>query len=185
MSRVLLTGCLVLGALSGAAPLVGETVEYKRDGKILFTIDYPEGWNVDTDFVAEAKAAGTWGDGGPQIEIVEAMPADGMRAWIGVWIAPPDVTNLEEAAEYGRSLGEFLMADVEAGEVEKGSLNGLDSISVEGVARRDGNEVEFGMAFFQATRNAVGAVLYIGETGAWEEHEDELESIAASVSPAE
>ena len=174
---------LAIAALILVGPAFGETVEYARDGEVLFSIDYPDGWSIDTDFDAEAKEAGTYQDGGPKIDIVEAMPVDGTRAWIGVWIAP-EVTNLEEAVEYGRSLSEFLLAEVEASEPEAGTLNGMDQISIEGVARKDGNEVEFGLAFFQASADAVGAVLYIGETGAWDEHEDELEAIAASIRSA-
>jgi len=174
---------LAIAALVLVSPAFGETVEYARDGEVLFSIDYPDGWIIDTDFEAEAKEAGTYQDGGPKIDIVEAMPADDTRAWIGVWIAP-EVANLEEAVEYGRSLSEFLLADVEASDPETGTLNGMDKISIEGVARKDGNEVEFGLAFFQASEDAVGAVLYVGETGAWDEHEDELEAIAASIRSA-
>ena len=60
-----------------------ETVIYRSQaGEPVFSVTYPESWTVDADFDKPL----TNEDGKPPPRIVEAMPGDGSRVWLGVWV---------------------------------------------------------------------------------------------------
>ncbi len=159
------------------------TVTYDLDGEDVISIDYPGGWRVDTDYIPEAKAAGTFKDGKAQIRVVEAMPTDGTKLWIGIWTAP-GVESFEDGLEYARSLGESLFTDVETTEPESTEIGEMPARTFHGTAKRQGEEVEFAMALLQAKDDLVVSVLYVGRPQTWEKHEDELQGIVDSIRAA-
>lgn len=160
------------------------TVTYDLDGEDLISIDYPSGWTVDTDYIPEAKAAGTFKDGKAQIRVVEAMPTDGTKLWIGIWTAP-GVESFEDGLEYARSLGESLFTDVESTEPESTEIGEMPALTLHGTAKRQDEDVEFAMALLQAKDDLVVSVLYVGRPQTWEEHEDELQTIVDSIRPVD
>lgn len=172
---------LVFLALPGLA--TAETVIYDEGEEPLLSITYPEGWLIDTNYIADAKAAGTYTGGEPEIRIVEAMPDDGTRLWIGIWVAPR-VPNLEKGLEYLDSLDSSLFTDIEVTDPKDEELGGMPAKTLKGSAKRQGEDVELAMALLQAKPDVVVAVLYVGALDTWANHEDELNAIVGSLKPA-
>jgi len=173
-----LLSLLILPALSGA-----ETMTYDHDGEPLLAMTFPAGWLVDTNYVEDAKAAGTYKGGEPEIRIVEAMPEDGTRLWIGTWVAPRTST-LEKGLEYAASLDGSLFTDVEATEPEATEIGGMAARTFHGTAKRQEEDVEFAMALLEPRDGVIVAVLYVGEPETWTKHEAELTAIVESLRPA-
>lgn len=175
---LMLFALVILPGLSQA-----ETVTYDHDGEDLLSITYPDGWMIDTDYVADAKGAGTYKGGEPEIRVVEAMPQDGTRLWIGIWVAPRTST-LEKGLEYAASLDGSLFTDVNATEPEKTELGGMPARTFHGTAKKQGEDVEFAMALLEPRKGIIVSVLYVGEPDTWAKHEAELEAIVESLRPA-
>ena len=178
VSTLVLSGLLILSSLSAA-----ETMTYDHDGEPLLAITFPDAWMVDTDYIAEAKAAGTYKGGEPEIRIVEAMPEDGTRLWIGIWVAPRTST-LEKGLEYAASLDGSLFTDVESSDPKDAELGGMAAKTFHGTAKRQGEEVEFAMALLEPKEGVIVSVLYVGQPDTWATHEAELEAIVDSLRPA-
>ena len=175
-----------------SAPVVAEgavnsegatTLTYDHDGEDLLQIDFPAGWVIDTDYVEEAKAAGAYTGGEPEIRIVEAMPTDGTRLYFGVWVAPR-TTTLDKGLEYADSLDGSLFTEVEATEPKATELGGMPARTFHGTAKRQGDDVEFAMAILEAREGVIVAVLYVGVPDSWAKHQEELEAIVGSIRPA-
>lgn len=178
-----------LFALAGLAILVmpiagrAETLTYDQGGSPLFSITFPDGWFLDTDFVDEAKAAGSYEGGEPEIRILEAMPGDGTKLWFGIWVVPRAKT-LEEGLEYMASLDGDLFTDVEASEVVDAELGSMIARTFHGTARRQDEDVEFAVALFEPRAEVIAVALYVGRPQTWEKHQDELAQIVESLEPA-
>lgn len=145
---------------------------------------FPDGWIVDTDFVDEAEAAGTYKGGEPEIRLVEAMPADGSKLWFGIWIAPRAWT-LEEGLEYIASLHGELFTDVESSEPQEANVNGIVAKTFHGRARREGEEVEYAVVLFEPRESVIVVTLYVGRPRTWEKHRVQLTANLDSLGPSE
>ena len=176
-------------ALAGAVILLtsgsgwAETLTYDHEGESLFSITFPDGWFLDTDFVDEAKAAGSYEGGEPEIRIVEAMPGDGTKLWFGVWVVPRAKT-LDEGLEYVASLDGELFTDVEASEAVDGELGDMIATTLHGTARRQGEDVEFAVALFEPRAEVIAVALYVGRPQTWEKHQGDLLRIVGSLERA-
>lgn len=181
-------GAMVLGSIAalGAVYTTHDgflKFTYDHEGEDLISITYPEGWIIDTEYVADAKAAGTYEGGEPEIRVVEAMPEDGTKLWIGIWTAPR-VESLEEGLEYAASLDGSLFTDIEATEPEARQIGGMDARTFRGTAKRQGEDVEFAAALVEPKEGVIVEILYVGVPNTWENHEDELNAIVESIRPA-
>jgi len=181
--------CMLIATLAVLALVVlpglsrADAVIYDHGGEKLLSITFPDGWNIDTDYVADAKGAGTYEGGEPDIRVVEAMPKDGTRLWIGIWVAPRTST-LEKGLDYAASLDGSLFTDVEATEPEDATLGGMAAKKFHGTAKRQGESVEFAMALLEPRDGVIVSVLYVGEPETWSKHEAELTAIVESLRPA-
>ena len=176
---LLLLPLLALGATgAGAQPLV-----YEHDGQPLFSLQVPEGWQVDLDFSAEAREAGVAEGEEPLFEIVEISPGDDSHVWFGVW-ALADISTLDQGLTYLGSLRGDLFTDLEASEPMATELGGMAARTISGTAKREGESVELAMALFAPRENSVVAILYVGAPDAWRSHEEALAGIMASLEPA-
>jgi hypothetical protein len=158
------------------------TIEYEHDGAPLFSITFPDGWYVDEDYDAEAKAAGTHEGSDAGIRILEAMPADGTKLWFGVWVAPK-ATTFDRALEYVASLDGYLFTDVEASQPRDTELGGMAAKTFFGTARREGEDVEFAVALFEPRDEVMVVALYVGRPKTWEAHKDDLQAVVDSIVP--
>jgi hypothetical protein len=169
---------MCLPALAQAQALV-----YEEAGVPLFAVEFPADWLVDTDFLDEAQAAGAVDAAGPQLRILEAMPADGGKLWLGFWVVPR-VSTLAGAVDYMASLDAELFTEVVATRPIELALNGMPAKRSTGTALRNGETVEFAVVFFEPQPRTIAMALYVGKPKAWKTHADALAAIRDSLSPA-
>ena len=175
---------LALLLLISSAAVHAQQLIYEHDDKPLFSIEFPDGWDIDLDFKAEAIEAGTYVEGEPlEIRIVEANPSDGAHLWIGLW-AVPDASNLDEGTEYLQSLNADLFPDLDLSDPEKRDLNGMAARVAMGTATLDGEPVEMIIALFQPAEATVAVGLYVGAVDVWKDYEAELKAMVTSLRPA-
>ena len=176
--RILVAILLALASVPSLA--IAEPYIYEHDGEPLFSITFPEGWYVDSDFMPEAKA------GGPDtgLRILEAMPSDGTKLWFGIWVAPEKVTNFETALEYVASLDGDLFTNVEFSRPLDASFNGMPAKTFQGLARRLNEDVEFAVALFEPRENLITVALYVGRPQTWGKHQVQLDKVVDSIKPA-
>jgi hypothetical protein len=181
MKRIL---SLALPLLISSAAVHAQQLVYEHDDKPLFSIELPDGWDIDLDFKAEAIEAGTYVEGEPlQIQIVEANPSDGAHLWIGLW-AVPDASTLDEGIEYLQSLNADLFPDLTLSDPEQRDLNGMVARVATGTATLDSEPVEMIIALFQPRASAVAVGLYVGAVDVWQGYVAEREAMVASLAPA-
>ena len=158
-----------------------ERQTYQHDGEALFSIDFPDDWYVDADFVSDAKAAGTLKGGKPGLRILEAMPSDGSKLWFGIWVAPDSVRDFDKALEYIASLDGDLFTNVESSQPKDTSFGGMPAKTMYGIARRLGEEVEFAVALFQPREAVITVALYVGRPQTWGKHQAQLQKVVDSI----
>ena len=83
MKRLTFVVLLAVAWLGTPAVARAQTVVYDHEGRPLFSITLPDHWFLDTDFGDEARTAGVDKGAEPGIRIVEAMPGDGTKLWLG------------------------------------------------------------------------------------------------------
>ena len=159
-----------------------ETVQYSNDSGSLFTLTFPDGWYIDQDYEAEAKAAGADQNGDPAIRILEAMPGDGSKLWFGIW-SVPNATTLDKGIEYVASLDGYLFTEVQASEPKATQLGGMEAKTLYGTALREGEEVEFAVALFEPRDEVIVVALYVGRPQTWKAHQSDLQALVDSIAP--
>jgi hypothetical protein len=174
---------LMLVLLFLPALVQARTVVYEQGKGPLFAVTFPQDWFVDTDFLDEARAAGAADNAAPAIRIVEAMPIDGSKLWIGLWVIPR-VSTLNEGIEYIASLDAELLTEIEATAPREQVLSGMPAKTFSGTALRHGEAVEFAVALFEPSPQVIAIALYVGRPKTWARHAGELNEIRDSLTPA-
>jgi len=182
--RRLATVVLLAVAWLGATALAREQkFVYNHEGRPLFSFTLPDRWFLDTDFADEARAAGVDKGTGPEIRIVEAMPGDGTKLWLGAWVVPR-ASTLDRGLEYVVSLDGELFSDIAVSQPRETEIGGMKARALAGTAKREGEKVELAAVLFEARPGVIAVVLYVGLPDTWSKHRDELQRIVASVQPA-
>jgi hypothetical protein len=183
MKRLAFVVLLAVAWLGATAVAREQKYVYNHEGRPLFSISLPDGWLLDTDFGDEARAAGVDKAGGPEIRIVEAMPGDGTKLWLGAWVVPR-ASTLDRGLEYVTSLDGELFSDIALSPATETALGGMKARALAGTAKRDGEKVELAAVLFEARPGVIAVVLYVGLPDTWSKHRAELRQIVASVQPA-
>jgi hypothetical protein len=183
MSRLTSAVLLAVAWLGAPALARGEKVVYDHEGRPLFSVTLPDRWFLDTDFSDEARAAGVEEGARPGIRIVEAMPDDGTKLWLGAWVVPK-ASTLERGLEYVTSLDSDLFSDIAISPAKETQLGGMKARALAGTAKREGEKVELAAVLFEARPGVIAVLLYVGLPETWTKHRDELQRIVASVQPA-
>lgn len=150
-----------------------------ENGTPVFRVSFPDGWRLDLDFDPPDEGI----DAPPPPRVVEAIPKDGAKLWLGMW-AISEIGDIRDAREYFDSLKEFLFSDVETVEIGDEDLNGMPSRFFRGSAKKGNEPVDWAILLFRTGPETVAALMYIGIPEAWRQHADELTAIVDSVSPA-
>lgn len=146
------------------------------DGTPVFSMSFPDGWRLDLDFDPPAVEL----DAPPPPRVVEAIPKDGAKLWLGAWVLT-EITDIQNASEYFASLEQFILSDVVIEKADETDHNGMPAHIFTGSAKKGTEPVEWAVAFFQPQSEIVAAVLYIGVTEARQHRQAELEAIVDSV----
>lgn len=183
MKRLSFVVLLVVASLGATALASEQKFVYSHEGRPLFSFTLPDGWLLDTDYADEARAAGVDAGSGPGIRIVEAMPGDGTKLWLGAWVVPR-ASTLERGLEYVASLDGELFSDIAVAPPRETEIGGMKARVLAGTAKREGERVELAAVLFEARPGVIAVVLYVGLPETWSKHRDELQRIVASVQPA-
>ena len=175
-SVLFLTFFLGLGGIPSAG---AHTFIYNlADGTPVFSMDFPDGWRLDLDFDPQTENI----DAPPPPRVVEAIPKDGAKLWLGTWVVT-EIADIDDAEEYFGSLEQYILSDVVIGSESKDKHNGMAARLLKGSAKKDTEPVEWAIAFFQPQPEIVAAILYVGVLEAREYHAKALQSIVDSVQP--
>jgi hypothetical protein len=150
-----------------------------EDGSPVFRVSFPDGWRLDLDF--DPPDEGT--DAPPPPRVVEAIPKDGARLWLGMWVIT-EIQDVKDARGYFESLEQFLFSDVKTEETGDDDLNGMPSRFFRGTAKKKNEPVEWAILLFKTGPETVSALMYIGVPEAWRQHSEELTAIVDSISLA-
>ena len=166
-------------SLSGIRSASAHTFIYNlTDGTPVFSVDFPDGWRLDLDFDPPAENI----DAPPPPRIVEAIPKDGAKLWLGTW-GVTEITDINDADDYFGSLEQYILSDVVIDSESKDDHNGMLARVLKGSAKKDTEPVEWAVALFQPRPEIMAAILYIGVTEAREYRAAELQAIVDSVQP--
>jgi hypothetical protein len=183
MKRLSFVVLLAVAWLGATALAREQKVVYEHVGRPLFSFTLPDGWILDTDFGDEARAAGADTSAGPEIRIVEVMPGDGTKLWLGAWVVPR-ASTLDRGLEYVASLDGALFSEIAVSPPRETEIGGMKARALAGTAKREGEKVELAAVLFEARPGVIAVVLYVGLPDTWSKHRDELQRIVASVQPA-
>jgi hypothetical protein len=183
MKRLSFVVLLAVAWLGATALAREQKFVYNHDGRPLFSFTLPDGWLLDTDYADEARAAGADTSAGPEIRIVEAMPGDGTKLWLGAWVVPR-ASTLDRGLEYVASLDGELFSDIAVSPPRETTIGGMKAMALAGTAKREGEKVELAAVLFESRPGVIAVVLYVGLPDTWSKHRDELQRIVASVQPA-
>lgn len=171
---------LILFLIVFPALVQAQSFVYEQEDQPVFAVDFPEDWFVDKDFLDEARAAGTVDNGRPEIRIIEAMPMDESKLWIGLWIVPR-VSSLDEGLEYIASLDGELFTDVASTPPRHRELSGMPAIVFSGTGLRHAEPVEFAVALFEPSPRLIAIALYVGQPQTWSKHAAQLDAVRDSL----
>lgn len=149
-----------------------------EDGTAVFSIEIPDGWRLDLDFEPAPEGSDI-----PPPRVVEAIPKDGSKLWLGTWVLS-EITSLDDAREYFESLEQYILNAVVIEQINEENLNNMSARVLRGSAKKEHEPVEWVMALFQPRAELVAGILYIGVPEARQLREAELRAIVKSVRPA-
>ena len=149
-----------------------------KDGTPMFQVQIPDGWRLDLDFDPPLEGA----DVPPPPRVVEAIPKDGAKLWLGMWVLS-EINNIDEAREFFESLEQYVLSDVVIDNSSESGLNGMPARKFSGTARKNKEPVEWVIVLFQVNPQAIAAILYIGVPEARQQRKKELSGIVDSIQP--
>lgn len=149
-----------------------------EDGTSMFRVHIPDGWRLDLDFDPPLQGA----DVPPPPRVVEAIPKDGAKLWLGMWVLS-EITDISEARGYFESLEQYVLSDVVIDDSNESDLNGMSARRFSGTARKNKEPVEWVIVLFQVKPQTMAALLYIGVPEARQQRKEELSRIADSILP--
>lgn len=149
-----------------------------EDGTPMFRASFPDGWRLDLDFEPKAEDV----DAPPPPRVVEAIPKDGSKLWLGMWVVT-EIEDVGEAGEFFESLEQYVLSDVEITDSNEEDLNGMPARYFSGTAKKGREPVEWAIVLFQAKPRNISALLYIGVPEAREQRREELSGIVDSILP--
>lgn len=148
------------------------------DGTPVFRVNFPDGWRLDLDFEPPVKGI----DAPPPPRVVEAIPKDGGKLWLGLWVVS-EIDDVGAAREYFESLEQYVLSDVQIENVNEDDLNGMPSRVFSGMAKKGSEPVVWAIVLFQARPQTMAALLYIGVPEAGQQRKEELSGIVDSILP--
>ena len=138
-------------------------ITYKADGQALFTLTVPDFWSARAGGGRSLTAPGS--DETRHINrLIGLKPVADTGIWMG-FISPHGVSNFEDALEYLRGVGPFLVKDPQVQERGRITIGGLPAGRVTGTGRRDGKAVSFTAVVIDLPRNRMAVSVVVMEAG--------------------
>jgi hypothetical protein len=161
-SRVLqMAGALAL-TLSAAPALADMPVTYKDEGRALFSVSAPDFWTVRAGGTRELAAPG--GEAGEVSRVIGMHPVSEPRVWVG-FVSPQGMRNFDEATDYLRDIGPFLVKDVQVNSRKSHQIGGLPATSIAGHGKRKGKAVNFTAVMIDLPNGRMAISVVVMEAG--------------------
>ncbi len=156
------------------------SITYSSREKHYFTITIQDNWRVNIG--SEIDLSQITEDKTEPARIISAMPNDGMPLWFGMWV-PKELKKIKGAKEYMASLGLNLLTEVVTTERKFDTLNSMETYSVSGTGKKEGETMDFHAVFFQLSPESVAIAIYIGPPDTTSRHGEELLQMIHSIQP--
>jgi hypothetical protein len=137
-------------------------VTYKEAGKPLFSVSAPDFWTVRVGGPRDLTDEG--GKAHNVSRLIGMHPVSEPRVWVG-FVSPIGVGNFDEATEYLRDIGSFLVKDVQVDSRKSRQIAGLPAKSVAGRGTRKGKSVNFTAVMIDLPNGRMAISVTVMETG--------------------
>ncbi len=171
--------CAAAFMLAPAIAHTGTPVTYTDAGRALFQFDVPDFWSLRTGGLRDLT--------GPEADDIRdvsrvfgMMPEAHPGVWVGL-ISPHGISNLQEATEYLRDIGPFLVEDVSLAEPHLRKIGGMPARSVAGTGRRGGKHVDFTVLTIDLPAGRVAIAVVVFEAGADTDPVADINAMLASI----
>ncbi|MEM9196777.1 MAG: hypothetical protein AAGD12_02895 [Pseudomonadota bacterium] len=173
--RLGLTGLAVAGFFAIAAPAQAD-VRVIFDGGFgeLFSVAMPDGWVVTSGI-----RPGTDPDAPDLPRVIGMTPEDDLSVWLG-WLSPPGISDLDAAIAYVEGVSAEIVQSPVVELSEDITVDGRPGHLYAGTGIRQEAPIEFGVAVIDMPGDVVVVGLFIGEFGAREVYQAEIDYVTSS-----
>lgn len=155
---------LILPVLVAAPALADMPVTYRDEGRSLFSLSVPDFWSVRAGG-ARMLAGPDGGEERAVARVIGLEPTADKGVWVG-FISPRGVRDFDDALEYLRQVGPFLVKDAAAETHSRRVVGGLPAATIAGTGRRDGKAVSFTAVLIDLPGNRMAISVTVLEAGA-------------------
>ena len=137
-------------------------VTYKDGSRALFSVSAPDFWTVRAGGPRELAAPG---EELREVARVMAMyPVSEPRVWVG-FVSPDGVRNFDQATDYLRDIGPFLVRDAKVDSRKSLRVGGLPARSIAGRGKRKGKAVNFTAVMIDLPNGRMAISVVVMEAG--------------------
>ncbi|MEL6236170.1 MAG: hypothetical protein AAFR46_17375 [Pseudomonadota bacterium] len=170
-----LTGLAAAGLLAVAAPAAADVrVIYDGGFGELFSVAMPDGW-----VFASGIRPGTDPDAPNQPRVIGMNPEDDLSIWLG-WLSPPGISDLDAAIAYVEGVSAEIVTDPVVELSQDITVDGRPGHLYAGTGIRQDAPIDFGVAVIDMPGDVVVIGLFIGEFGAREVYQAEIDYVTSS-----
>ncbi|AXI54537.1 hypothetical protein C1J05_08555 [Sulfitobacter sp. JL08] len=156
----------------------GTPVVYSDGEQSLFRVDVPDFWSVRTG--GERVIADPETDEPRTVgRVIGLAPVEGGGVWVGL-VSPRNVTTLDQADQYLRDIGPFLVQDTEISKRTNRRIAGLPARTVAGRGTRDRKSIDFTAVTIDLPNGRVAVAVVVFEAGADPASADVINEMFAS-----
>jgi len=149
--------------ISTAPAYADMPVTYQDDGRSLFRVSAPDFWTVRAGGTRELAAPGDAAQG--VARVIGMHPVSEPRVWVG-FVSPQGVRSFDDAAEYLRDIGPFLVKSPQVDSRKSLRIGGLAAKSIAGAGRRKGKAVNFTALMIALPNGRMAISVAVIEAGA-------------------
>ena len=158
--------CRALAVFSLMVPaslaLADMPVTYKDKGRALFSVSAPDFWTVRAGGARELAALGD--DARDVARVIGMHPVSEPRVWVG-FVSPQGVGTFEQAAEYLRDIGPFLVKNAQVDSRKSRRIGGQAAKTIAGHGTRKGKAVNFTAVLIDLPNGRMAISVTVLESG--------------------
>ena len=161
---LMISGLIISGLMISTAPAHADMpVTYRDDGRSLFSVSAPDFWTVRAGGARELAASGDAAQG--VARVIGMHPVSEPRVWVG-FVSPQGVRSFDQAAQYLRDIGPFLVKSPQVDSRKSLKVGGLAAKSIAGHGRRKGKAVNFTALMIALPNGRMAISVTVIEAGA-------------------